>query len=408
VQSAREGLHDEELRTLLDARLVMFCVLVPGVRARLSAHLVEIRTALGRPLSDGLRVLLAPLAADMLYSGACAAEVCRLAERALAGGEVMRHDVAMDSDFALGALASLIYAGSLRTAKHHVDDGIAHARARGSRFALARLCAYRALLYLRLGELANAESDAHLALTVEAAWGIPHAIATAVLAQVQIERGDLHGARRHLGGLDSDPAMLEVAPNQIVRETQAALLLADGRSREALVILDACARWQQQLGGEAILGTVAWRPTAALAHLQLGEHDEARKLADCELQLARDFGAAPQLGVALRTAAVVAGGAIGLTMLDEAVSLLAPSAARLEHARTVVQRGMLLRRCGQRKDATDALRAGVELADRCGATALVEGATDQLRLAGARPRRVATRGRESLTPGEHRVTTLAA
>jgi ATP/maltotriose-dependent transcriptional regulator MalT len=273
---------------------------------------------------------------------------------------------------------------------------------------LGRLCAYRALLYWRLGELATAESDAHTALSVEAAWGIPHATATAIVVQVQIERGDLGAARRHLDNLDADEAMLEVTANQLVRAARATLLVAEGQPGEALAQLDACARWEQQSGSERRLGPVMWRSAAALVQLQLGETDEARALAACEVQLTREFGAAPQLGAALRALAIVEGGPAGLELLDEAVAVLETSGARLEHARAVVERGALLRRLGQRTAATEALRAGMDMADRCGATALAEAAAAQLRLAGTRPRRMATHGRDSLTPGEHRVSGLAA
>lgn len=171
--SARQDLADEHLCALLDARIVMFCVLLPSARSRLSEHLRMARTALERPVPEAGRVLLGPLAIDRMFIGAPAVEVAELAERALLGGELMRRDVALEADFALAALAALIYAGRLREAKHHIDDGIAHAGARGSPFALARLSAYRALVYWRLGELATAESDARLVLSVDAAWGIP-------------------------------------------------------------------------------------------------------------------------------------------------------------------------------------------------------------------------------------------
>ncbi|HEV2774708.1 MAG TPA: LuxR C-terminal-related transcriptional regulator, partial [Solirubrobacteraceae bacterium] len=364
--------------------------------------------ALDRPMPEEARVLLGPLTADLMMQGAPAADVCRFAERALAGGELMRMDVAMESDFALGALASLIHAGGLGTAKQHIDEGVAHARARGSRFGLARLCAYRALLCWRLGQLATAASEAHFALSVAAAWGIPHAIAAAVLAQVHIERGDFDSAHRHLDSLGQDEAILEVTPNQIVRESHAALLLSEGCAREALVQLYACARWQQQAGIHRRLGPVAWRSAAALAHLRLDETDEARRLATCELQLAREYGAAPQLGAALRARGIVEGGAAGVLFLEESVAVLEKSGARLEYARAVVEHGALLRRCGQRRAASDALRAGMELANRCGTRSLVQMADAQLRLCGARPKRIATRGRDSLTPGEHRVSDLAA
>ena len=408
LESAREDLEDERLRTLLDARIVMFSILVPSVRTRLSAHLRAARTALQRPVSDDGLVLLGPLATDLIFVGAPASEIADLAERVLGSGDLMRRDVTLEADFALGALAALIHAGRLREAKHHVDRGVDHARARGSPFALARLCAYRALLCWRVGELAGAESDAHFALSVDAAWGIPHAVSTAVLAQVQIERGDLGAAQRLVDGLDSDPALLEVTPNQIVRETRAALLIALARPRDALTQLHAYARWEQQSELGDHLGLVAWRPMAARAHLQLGETAQARQLAQSGVLHARAFGAGPQLGAALGALANVEGGTAGVALLEEAVSVLEKSAARLDHARAVVELGAMLRRCGPRAAATDRLRAGMELAHGCAATALVERAATELRLAGARPRRIALRGHAALTPAEHRVSELAS
>ena len=408
LERAREGLRDDNLRTLLDARLLMFAICVPTARPRLSAHLRETRRVIEQPASDAPLELLSPLAADLLFVGAPAADVSRLAERVLIGGELMRRDIETEADLALGAVTALIYAGRLQMAKHHVDEGIAYARARGSPFALARLSAFRGLLCWRLGELSTAESETHTAMAVGAAWGIPHAISSAVLAQVRIERGDLHGARAALDGLDGDPAVLEVTPNQVVREARAALLMAEGRPREALTQLHAYARWEQQSGLDPHVCPVAWRSAAALAHLQLGEADEARTLAARELELARAFDAAPQLGAALRALAIVAGGADALALLEEAVSVLEGSAARLDHARALVDLGALQRRLGRRSAATDTLRAAMALAHRCAAPILVESAATQLRLAGARPRRIALSGRESLTPSERRTTDLAA
>ena len=229
-----------------------------------------------------------------------------------------------------------------------------------------------------------------------------------MLVLVRIERGDLTAARQALAALDLDPAVLEVTPNQIVREARATLLMAEGRPREALTELHDYARWDQQSGPEKRLATVAWRSKAALAHVALGENDEADELATHEVRLAREFGAPPQLGAALRTLGTVQGGARGLASLEEAVTVLAGSSARLEHARALVEHGALLRHCGKAAAATEQLRAGMDLAHRCGATALVESAATQLRLGGSRPRRIALSGRESLTPGERRVTDLAA
>jgi hypothetical protein len=50
----------------------------------------------------------------------------------------------------------------------------------------------------------------------------------------------------------------------------------------------------------------------------------------------------------------------------------------------------------------------MELAHRCCANALVDRAHDDLRAAGARPRRAALTGRDALTPSELRVCQMAA
>jgi DNA-binding CsgD family transcriptional regulator len=50
----------------------------------------------------------------------------------------------------------------------------------------------------------------------------------------------------------------------------------------------------------------------------------------------------------------------------------------------------------------------MEVAHRCGASAMVARAREELQLTGARPRRIALSGRDALTPGERRVADLAA
>ena len=206
--------------------------------------------------------------------------------------------------------------------------------------------------------LGHSVSDTALA----AVTSLIYAISSAVLAQVRIERGDVPGARVALDSLGGDPAVLEVVPNQIVREARARLLMAEGQPREALTQLHDYALWEQQSGLESSGGPMAWRPAAALAHLQLGEVDEARELAVREVDPARAFAAGPRLGAALRALAIVEGGTDGLALLEEAVSVLAASGARLDHAHALVDLGVLLRRCGRRTAATDTLRAGRELA----------------------------------------------
>ncbi len=82
--------------------------------------------------------------------------------------------------------------------------------------------------------------------------------------------------------------------------------------------------------------------------------------------------------------------------------------ARLDHARALIDLGAALRRGNHRAEAREPLREGVELARLCGATALVQRGHTELIASGARPRRTAFTGADSLTPSELRVARLAA
>jgi DNA-binding CsgD family transcriptional regulator len=135
---------------------------------------------------------------------------------------------------------------------------------------------------------------------------------------------------------------------------------------------------------------------------------EARELADEELVLARRFGAAPALGVALRGRALVETGTLRRTLLTESAVVLEQSPARLEYARTLTELGAAERRAGKRTAAREPLRRAADIASACGARALAKRALEELVAAGARPRRVPLSGPESLTPSERRVTALAA
>ena len=88
--------------------------------------------------------------------------------------------------------------------------------------------------------------------------------------------------------------------------------------------------------------------------------------------------------------------------------MLAPSPARLEHARVLVDLGATSRAAGQRTAAREPLLEGLALAARCGARALERRARAELAAIGVRPRTSEHAGADSLTPSERRVADLAA
>jgi DNA-binding CsgD family transcriptional regulator len=154
-------------------------------------------------------------------------------------------------------------------------------------------------------------------------------------------------------------------------------------------------------------GYVRWRSEAALASVALGEHAQARRLADEELELARAFGAPRSLGVAERAAGVVATGEVGESLLRSAVDSFERAGAKLERARTLTDLGALLRRGNRRSEARGLLREALDAAHRSGARLLAARAETELRATGARPRRVVLSGVDSLTASELRVAEFA-
>jgi DNA-binding CsgD family transcriptional regulator len=185
------------------------------------------------------------------------------------------------------------------------------------------------------------------------------------------------------------------------------LLVAQGKTRQGLELFLEVRRRIEPLGPDNI-NAVEIGLDATIALAALGESAEARRLAADAVVRARAWGTGSLLGRCLRARGLVEAGPEGIERLREAVSVLGDSPARLEHARALVDLGAALRRTGERREAREALRQGLDLAYGCGATALVERAQTELRAAGARPRRVRLTGVDALTPSERRVADMAA
>jgi DNA-binding NarL/FixJ family response regulator len=190
-------------------------------------------------------------------------------------------------------------------------------------------------------------------------------------------------------------------------EARGRLHCAQGKIQEGLEDFLACGR-RLDARGIRHPGLIPWRSHAALALHQLGDQHEARRLVDSEIAAACRFHAQRALGIALRAAGLVQDGARGLELLHEAVTVLAASPARLEHARALTDLGAALRRANHRAQARQPLRLGLDLAHHCGATTLVKRAHDELTATGARPRRPRLIGPAALTPSEGRIARMAA
>ena len=297
------------------------------------------------------------------------------------------------------ALRALIESDAHDLALHWLGEGLELARRRGSH--LGQLTARRLLAELALsaGDLSVAEADARLvAETWREAPSLAAFCAAAALARALVAGGRLEEAEQALAEL-GDGRRYPGFPNSVVSLAYGELAAERGETRSAHAAFS-------RAGDD--FPSSPWRSGAAMAALRFGEQAVARALADEELSLARRFGAPRRLGIALRAAGLCEGGGGGVALLQESVAVLRASPAKLELARSLCDLGAALRRAKRRADARPLLREALDLAHRSGAEPLEQHAKVELRASGARPRRTALSGVDSLTASELRVCQLAA
>ncbi len=333
--------------------------------------------------------------------------VARLALRALDGAPKLLPEAIDRPPFFYHASNALAFAERHEEALSRFDEALADARRLGSLPHVLGLSCYRALHHLRIGNLADAEADARVALeTGPRPPGLHAAVALAALLETLAERAEFAAAE----AADERYRLAEQFPTTMqagwLIAARGRLRLAERRPAVALGDLLAAGDLFARLRISA--PSIAWRSDAALAHLALGAHAEARALAAEEVTLAQAFKGPRTLGVALRAAGLVSGGSRGIEQLREAVRMLEGSGVRLEYARAVADLGAALRRAGHRAESREILRVALDLAHTCGAIALTERARSELVAAGGRPRRLVLSGLGSLTPSERRVAQLAA
>jgi DNA-binding NarL/FixJ family response regulator len=306
-------------------------------------------------------------------------------------------------------LVVLIAFEALDTARAHCDAIIDTARPRGWLIALAHGSQLRAMACVRAGQVRDAEADARLAFDYKLPvtpkgimlWPLH------ILIDALVELDDLAGADAALAAarLGDPPGGALGAP--LVLQSRARLRLAQHRPEDALAdLLDAAARWRELGVRHPVLAS--WRTEAVEALTRLGDHTTAAGLAAEQLELANRVGTPGARGAALRALAATAPAAQRLSRLEQAVALLAASPAQLEHTRALVDLGAALRRANRRALAREPLRRALDLARRGGMRLLGRRARDELKAAGARPRRDLLTGPDALTAAEHRVATLAA
>jgi DNA-binding CsgD family transcriptional regulator len=348
----------------------------------------------------GAKVLASVAAWEWAESAGPSRDVVALARSALADGQLL---IADTPERAAGAILTLALA-DLDEATAAWEVLRSEAYRTGFVYTLLAVQLWGGYTQQLRGELPDAEAELRAALATAADWGVPTQAswATAILAEVLVERGAVAEARTVLDRAvrppaGSDPAMLLAGAELRVR-------LAEGRPEEALAHADVV---RLHAGWRRHPRYAPWRSLQAQALDRLGRTREAAAVAEAELEIANEWGSPGTVGRSLRVLGTIERDA-GIRRLEEACAVLERAPARLERAKAFAALGESLRRARRPTEAREPLRRALELAEICGAAPLVERTRSELYATGSRPRASALHGVAALTSSERRVAELAA
>ena len=326
------------------------------------------------------------LAADAAGREEPVERVRALVEAGWDGGRYLRDGDS--AEFLPQGLGALVLAEELDRADELVEATHAHATATGSALHYLIATGHEAFIQPRRGDLTAAAGGLRdcVERAAEHELTFPVALVLSYCIDVLLERPDV----ADLAAMVETFGLGELAGNvagAMVVEARGRLRAVMGRPAEAIGDLRQVSEVSEALGFTHPVMCGSWRSTLAVM-LASSEHAEALALANAELELARTVGRPRRTGVALTALGIVAEGHDARTStLDEAVTVLSGSPARLELGRALVELGAARRRHGQRTAAREALRLGLDHATRCGAVRLAERARIELAATGARTRR---------------------
>lgn len=389
----------EDVRRRLQAELIFLTHAHPGFH-NLATRQVQAAKKLLPMNSPGGWMLDRMLATTEAWQGKNLEEAVTYARRGIPLDNQLA-EASSGEACAAGCLA-LLAADQSDHAMRIVDTSLGAASDSGFTSVVGIVRAIRSLGLLWQGDVADAANEARESARIfnmtNYYVGYVHAIA--FYSSALIEEGQIEKAEEVLL-LDEVP----VGKAQYwLLDALSRVLHKQARYTEALDAAKQAGQVFGELGGENP-SYVPWRSQMAISLHSLGRLDEARESASEELKISRLWGAPRALGRSLRIFGIVTN---DFASLEESISVLKVSQARLEYAKSLAAAGSALRRANHRHAARPYLRESLDIATSCGAASLAEEARTELAASGARPRTTALTGVKALTPSEHRVAVLAA
>jgi DNA-binding CsgD family transcriptional regulator len=393
MEDARIGIEAFELC------MILFGVLDPAEATRLDRFRDP-------RLGDGPGAKMAMASAAVVWSqlDGSGDECSRLAMNSLEGGALLGADPGF---LGIGPITVLAWADRPEVTAA-MDEALANAHKHGSLFAISGLHMWQGGAHLRRGELDEAETVLPQAQSEFNLWSFGAGAGlylNGFRAIVQLERGDLAAARESLAAVTEYPDDGSDGARYYDNARLAVAAVEGVAPQQLLEMADAHAARHARAHNPAYN---PWREYKIRALAKLGRGEEARELAEENLQLARHWGAPGTLGAAVRAMARVSEPGETLPYLEEAAAVLEGGTARLEQAKALTALGRALRGDRRPTEAREPLQRAVELAEACGSERVREIARAELAASGAKPRRTALSGVASLTPSEERVARLAA
>ncbi|WP_326835710.1 AAA family ATPase [Amycolatopsis rhabdoformis] len=394
--------QDRSTRTLLESVLLLSGMDEKDTVRQVGERFRDVVPPRGDTAEE--RQLLAMLSSLGTVEGRPAAEVGAYARKVLSIG-----DVTPGGWGVLGAVLTLYLADDVEPALAALGDLMDHAQRRGEAWTYTLGASTRALVFLWIGNSSDALSDAQFAYDIitQEAWGDAGTMPQAALAAALVRHGEPARALRVLDSVRRPRLERFTLEYHWVLMARARALAAGGDPAAALTHLLLCRDSLAEAGlGNPVLAP--WWYDAAEVLTILGRGDEGwAGIEEAEDRAAR-WGTPRAVGMVRTARGVLTPGDAGIELLTEATELLAPSPAKLEHARAEFLLGRRLFRRGDAEGARDRLRRSIDVAVLCRDKLQVNLSLPALAEAGGRMRRGTASPADALSGSERRVAEKAA